>query len=71
MVKNLDYDGPYLDGHDFDPNFVFANAGDPEAQAQYQNELKAFGETNEEPVEEPVEVESEVDGPNSSAIKVS
>ena len=33
------YDGPYHPSAEFDPNFVFANAGDPKAQAQYQNDL--------------------------------
>lgn len=30
------YDGPYLDGADFDPDEVFANAGDPEAAQKVQ-----------------------------------
>lgn len=29
---------------DFDPAFVFANAGDAKAQAEYQEDLKVLGE---------------------------
>jgi hypothetical protein len=47
--KNPEYDGPYLDGSDFDPNFVYAKAGDPEAQEKWQNDLKALaGEVDED-----------------------
>ena len=48
------YDGPYLDGADFDPDEVFANAGDPEA-AQKVQEAK-------QPAPEPEEVSDESQG---------
>lgn len=35
-ARNPEYDGPYLDGHDFDPAINYAFAGDPEKQAELQ-----------------------------------
>ena len=35
-ARNPEYDGPYLDGHKFDPAIQFAFAGDPEKQAELQ-----------------------------------
>lgn len=46
-ARNPDYDGPYLDGHDFDPGIQFAFAGDPEKQAELQ---KVIAETEGRPV---------------------
>lgn len=46
-ARNPEYDGPYLDGHRFDPAIQFAYAGDPEKQAQLQ---KILDETDGTPV---------------------
>lgn len=46
-ARNPQYDGPYLDGHSFDPNVQFAFAGDPEKAAQLQ---KIIDETDGQPV---------------------
>lgn len=46
-ARNPNYDGPYLDGYDFDPNVNFMFAGDPEKQAELQ---KVIDDTEGVPV---------------------
>jgi hypothetical protein len=41
-TRNPEYDGPYLDGSDFDPAVRFAFGGDPEKQAQLQEVLDEY-----------------------------
>ena len=48
-ARNPEYDGPYLDGYDFDPAINYAFAGDPEKQAELQ---KIIEETEGVPVME-------------------
>lgn len=38
-ARNPEYDGPYLDGFDFDPGIKYAFAGDPKKQAELQKVL--------------------------------
>lgn len=57
-----DYDGPYLPGADFDPDEVYANAGDPEAAAKVQEEIQAAN-PSEEPIFEPEEEEEPKEEP--------
>jgi hypothetical protein len=49
------YDGPYLKGADFDPDEVFANAGDPEAAQAVQEAKQAKPEPVEVVETEPTE----------------
>lgn len=46
-ARNPNYDGPYLDGYDFDPGVNFMFAGDPEKQAELQ---KVIDDTEGVPV---------------------
>lgn len=39
-ARNPNYDGPYLDGYDFDPGINFMYAGDPEKQAELQKVIE-------------------------------
>jgi hypothetical protein len=52
-ARNPEYDGPYLDGADFDPAVKFAFAGDPEKQAEFQDSLVSEAEETEESEETP------------------
>lgn len=51
--KHSSYDSPYLPGADFDPDEVFANAGDPEAAGKVQEAMQPAPEP--EVVEDPEE----------------
>ena len=58
------YDGPYLPGADFDPDEVFANAGDVEAAGKVQEAMQPAAEPedsnpSEEPIFDPDEDEDE------------
>lgn len=46
-VKTPGYDGPYLDGHDFDPGFIYAMSGSPASQAKFQDDLKELADASD------------------------
>lgn len=68
-TKIPEYDGPYLEGHDFDPGFVYAYAGNSELQEEYQNGLQALAEVDAASREagyQPTPVDAETGEPTST-----
>jgi hypothetical protein len=66
-ARNPEYDGPYLDGHRFDPAIQFAFAGDPEKQAELQ---KVIDDTEGTPVLAPGGVVTIVTGKDEPNVVV-